>query len=307
MKKTSLHFLPFLLSVFIMACGGSGSQEATTADAADSTGVDSTAQTVVADEAAPVVPADKNPDGIGGYYVGYFEASEYDENKRPSYSNKITVSIDSVVGDMLFGHSVVAGNMRPFSGAFKKENKAYKVEVKEPGDDKYDGVFSFAINTENQSVAGSWAANNKKLPVTKREYLLTKMEFKYDPTLELPETVRGNELYSEKAVPAELGGAFEAISEEALKVNASTKLLNKKDVENMYKGDLEVVRNAIYARHGYSFKNRKMRYIFDSAVDWYMPLYTDVRDKLTDIEKKNMDLLKRYEEHASKYYDEYGR
>ncbi|MCC6725309.1 MAG: YARHG domain-containing protein [Saprospiraceae bacterium] len=307
MKKTFLHFFPLLLSIFIMACGGSGSHEAATADAADSTAIDSAGQASVAENAAAVVPADKNPDGIGGYYVGYFEASEYDEKKRPSYSNKITVSIDSVVANMLYGHSIVAGNMRPFSGPINKDNKTYKAEVKEPGDDKYDGAFSFAINTENQTVAGSWSANNKKLPVTKREYILTKKEFKYDPALELPETVRGNELYSEKAVPDDFYGEFEAITEAALKVNASTKLLNKKDVENMYKGDLEVVRNAIYARHGYSFKNRKMRYVFDSAVEWYMPLYTDVRDKLTDIEKKNMDLLKRYEEHAVKYYDEYGR
>jgi len=38
-----------------------------------------------------------------------------------------------------------------------------------------------------------------------------------------------------------------------------------------------------------------------------MPVSTDVRAQLTDLEKKNIDLIKRYEEHAEKYYDEYGR
>ncbi len=42
-------------------------------------------------------------------------------------------------------------------------------------------------------------------------------------------------------------------------------------------------------------------------VDWYMPVATDVRDKLTDTEKQNIDLIKRFEEHADKYYDDYGR
>ena len=259
------------------------------------------------DNAAQTPPPDKNPDGIGGYYTGFFYAEEYDELKAPSYANKITVSIDSVVGNMLYGHSIVAGNMRPFSGTYKGGNAAYYVEAKEPGNDKYDGMFTFTLNPKEQTINGIWAANDKKLAVTKRKYELTKKEFKYDPKLELPEAVRGNELYSNEAIPADIEGDFEAISEEALKVNASTKLLNKKDVENMYKGDLEVVRNAIYARHGYSFKNRKMRYVFDSAVEWYMPVSTDVRAQLTDIEKKNMDLLKRYEEHATRYYDVYGR
>ncbi len=38
-----------------------------------------------------------------------------------------------------------------------------------------------------------------------------------------------------------------------------------------------------------------------------MHISTDVRNELTELEKKNIDLIKRYEEHAEKYYDEYGR
>ncbi len=99
----------------------------------------------------------------------------------------------------------------------------------------------------------------------------------------------------------------ESLTEDVLSFNASNEELKKEDIENMYKGDLEVMRNAIYARHGYSFKNRKMRFIFDSSVDWYMPVSTDIRDDLTDLERKNIDLLKRYEEHAGRYYDVFGR
>ena len=286
---------------FAMSCGNPQSGETP----ADTTAQDSIAQAVTESPTAPT--ADKNPDGIGGLYVGSFDAVEYNEKKKPSYNNKITVSIDSVLAGTLYGHSIVAGNMRPFTGAAKQEGKVYTVTVKEPGDDQYDGSFEFKIYSDLDSINGTWTANKKSLAVTKRQFALSKREFKYDPNLELPDYLPRNELYSEKNMPEEEYGNYEAMTDDVLKVNASKVLLKKSDVENMHKGDLEVIRNAIYARHGYSFKNRRMRYVFDSSVDWYIPLYTDVRDKLTEVERKNADLLKRYEAHAAKYYDAYGR
>ena len=100
--------------------------------------------------------------------------------------------------------------------------------------------------------------------------------------------------------------SYEMITTDITNKNASTDLLSKEDVENLYQADLEVLRNSIYARHGYSFKNRRMRYVF-TYVDWYMPVSTDVRNELTDIEIKNIELIKRYEQHAEKYYDTFGR
>lgn len=75
----------------------------------------------------------------------------------------------------------------------------------------------------------------------------------------------------------------------------------------MLKSDMEILRNSIYARHGYSFKTRKMRYVFDTYVDWYIPMSTDVSKELTPLEQENIALLKRYEQHAETYYDTFGR
>lgn len=239
-----------------------------------------------------------------GTYTGGFEATEFDEKKDYVYENRITISIDSLSGDTINGHSVVAGNNRPFHGSFKQEGKLFKVEAAEPGDDKYDGKFSFTINPDDKTISGTWNANDKKISVTKRKYTLNKKQFKYDASLNLPEDVQWTSLYgSNPKFPDQV----ESLTEDVTKFNASVKELTKKDVENMYQGDLEVIRNAIYARHGYSFKNRRMRFIFDQFVSWYMPLNTDIRSNLTEIERKNIELLKRYEEHAEKYYDEYGR
>lgn len=245
---------------------------------------------------------------IYGYYVGEFKAVKYDRSKDISYTNKITVSLDSIRGENFFGHSVVAGNSRPFKGSYQLSNKNYIVEAAEPGDDKYDGKFIFTVYTASQSIKGKWNAYKSSAYVTEREYDLQKRDFKYNPELKLPENVSWQNLYEQNPSLADLDNEKgEFLTNDVLKVNSSKKLLNKNEIENMHKGDLEIIRNSIYARHGYSFKNRKIRYIFDNNVDWYMPLSTDVSKELTEIELKNIELLKRYEEHAEKYYDSFGR
>lgn len=241
---------------------------------------------------------------ILGYYTGDFIAEFYNENSDYTPVNRITISIDSLTEERIFGHSIVAGNFRPFSGAYTKVNNVYSVDAVEPGDDKYDGKFNFVINSENRTLKGIWNSFDKKLQVTKRNYDLIKKEFRYNPGMELPKKIEWSILYDKDNF---LRGMGESLTDDVTKINASAVLLTKNDVENMYKGDLEIIRNSIYARHGYSFKTRKIRYIFDKYVDWYMPVSIDIRDKLTEIEKNNIELIKRYENYADKHYDEFGR
>ena len=99
---------------------------------------------------------------------------------------------------------------------------------------------------------------------------------------------------------------FASATDKIYKINASNTLLKKSDVENLKKGDLTIIRNTIYARHGYSFKNRPLRVFFD-AQSWYIPIHTDIKKEFTDIEKKNIQLLLRYEKNAIEYYDYFGR
>ncbi|WP_375303723.1 hypothetical protein [Niastella sp. OAS944] len=46
--------------------------------------------------------------------------------------------------------------------------------------------------------------------------------------------------------------------------------------------------------------------MFDGA-DWYIPVSTDVRSKLSAIEVKNEKLIKNFEQYAEESYDDYGR
>ncbi|NQY07326.1 MAG: YARHG domain-containing protein [Flavobacteriaceae bacterium] len=242
-----------------------------------------------------------------GSYVGMFVADDFKYGEKASFQNKINITIDSLTNQTIYGHSIVAGNSRPFEGTINLET--LKASVKEPGDDKYDGVFEFTISNNEKSLEGTWLANDKKLKVTKRKYILSKMIFKYNPSFNLEKDDSFDFQILTDNYDEKIEGAMELESIDGdiiAELNASVDKLENTDIENLNKGELEVVRNMIYARHGYSFKNRKMRYFFDE-MDWYIPVSTDVRDQLTEIELKNIDLLKRYEQHAEAYYDYFGR
>lgn len=266
-------------------------------------------------------------DSLYGFWVGYFEKDidkVRDENQNESEEkninwgesghwtreNKINISIDKIEDGKVKGHSVVAGNNRSFDGTVKEEAGVFYFEVKEPGDNKYDGIFTFKI--ANNKLQGAWKAY-KKIDIPKRKYSLERAIFKYNPDIMLERSKRYAdwEKYKEEQVEYEdeiytERDLFSGATEKIYVTNASNKLLTKSDVENLEKGDLLIIRNAIYARHGYSFKNRPLRVFFD-AQPWYIPVHADIKKDFTEIEKKNIELLLRYEKNAKEYYDHFGR
>ena len=83
----------------------------------DTGSAEDTTQSATATETPPeaaVAPEDERSN-LYGYYVGEFHAAEYDETKNYTLFNKINISIDKIEGDKITGHSVVAGNDRPFT------------------------------------------------------------------------------------------------------------------------------------------------------------------------------------------------
>ncbi len=295
-----------LLCIGLLACQNSPSDFNQVASApileTDST---TSSPTAAPETNAATGPSDLGPtDQIIGSYVGQFEAKTYDSDQDISWQNRITVFLDSVANGTLYGHSVVAGNARPFEGPISEgEDGSFTATTREPGDDRYDGQFSFLIKPSGNEVTGTWLAFNR-LPVSERQFELERRSFSYDSNHELTGDVTWADLYGSYDEETD---EYEMVTSAVMEVNASTTRLKKEDVENLYGGDIEVIRNAIYARHGYSFKNRRMRYVFDTYVDWYMPVSTDIRNQLTDVEKANIELLKRYEQHADRYYDVFGR
>ena len=75
---------------------------------------------------------------------------------------------------------------------------------------------------------------------------------------------------------------------------SSKKILLKSDVENLTKEQLSIMRNEIFADHGYKFKSvRWMEYF--NCKDWYYPIYEDVNDKLSVVEKINIATILKFE------------
>lgn len=188
--------------------------------------------------------------------------------------NKITLLITKAERDKVEGHTIVAGNDRPFSGSIKESGGRFTILANEPGNDPNDGTFDFTIDTTKPDVVvGSWKAFDAKKG--SKYYMLQRKTFAYS---------------------ADVGAYPEASQRE----------LTAEDVENLMKPDLELMRNEIFARHGYSFKNKDVRSLFDGE-DWYVPNKVDVKKELTPIERKNIEMIRRYEKYAQDYGDEFGR
>lgn len=253
-----------------------------------------------------------------GFWVGNFEM-DYQEDEWPEeeieedfeYSKKINISIDKIADGKIEGHSVVAGNYRPFTGSITKDSGRYFVEAKEPGDHPHDGVFKFQMN--DTMLYGTWVAYDKKDSVH-RKYELKRRVFKYDPETMLDKVISYVDYKKVKEQYIKLDDGMDSFitefnataTDKIYEINASNTMLTAADVSNLKKGDLLIIRNAVYARHGYSFKNKALRMFFD-AQEWYIPVNSDIKDALTEIEKSNIELLMTYEKNAEEYYDHFGR
>lgn len=252
-----------------------------------------------------------------GYWVGFMQnidsTEAFVENEYYE-ENKINLAIDSIQGSNAFGHSVIEGIERPLRGTFSQIQNLYSFQMQQPGDDKFDGTFRFTISNSDSLIKGSWEPFNNSIEQN-LAFELSKQQFQYSPDIELDEY---STYYDDtKSKPIEYGqdeetgeiyydDAYFMTTEDVKKFNPSKVELKKEDVENLKQADIFILRNSIYARHGYAFRNKQLRRFF-SYQDWYVPLHTQIGYALTDIEIKNIDLLLRYEEHAEAYFDVFGR
>ena len=95
-------------------------------------------------------------------------------------------------------------------------------------------------------------------------------------------------------------------SDAVFKINASKQKLTEKDLKNLRKLDLEIIKNSVFARHGYSFKKETFRYFFEQT-DWYIPVSNNVDAELSPLELENVALLNRFTKYAEDKYDYFGR
>lgn len=73
----------------------------------------------------------------------------------------------------------------------------------------------------------------------------------------------------------------------------SERAVTASDLEGKTAGDLRLMKNAIYARHGYIFKSDDLKEYFEKY-SWYSPKYADVNQYLSPLEQKNIAYITKY-------------
>ncbi|WP_338393367.1 YARHG domain-containing protein [Fulvitalea axinellae] len=75
---------------------------------------------------------------------------------------------------------------------------------------------------------------------------------------------------------------------------ASYRSLTEKELRLYSKEELQIMRNEIFARYDYDFKTEKMQEYFD-RMGWHVPNYSNVNDLLTELEIRNINLIRSLE------------
>lgn len=258
-----------------------------------------------------------------GYWTG-FRYDDYTQLEKDSLLQaegglQITLKINRIVEGKIYGFSIVGGSIKPVEGECSKANRVLLMHLREPGELKDSGKYELQL--KNDTLSGTWVPYIKqegRISVKKIEFV--QKVFKYDPNYMLSDdvdlidfgsSVKKDTVYDrdEGEGPhqvAETMELYRSASEDIFKINASTRTLAEDELKNLRKLDLEIIRNTVFARHGYSFKRSSLRSFFEAA-DWYVPVSNNVDKELTPLEKQNIALLKRLETYAEDHYDSFGR
>ncbi|MBC7935909.1 MAG: YARHG domain-containing protein [Rhizobacter sp.] len=303
MKKIHFVLIPVIV---LFSCKGKNASHSSQLIAPADTSV----------SAAPSIAKELNTD-LYGNWVGDFEVIEADFEKLKGQTiSRLNIVIKQITDSGVIAQSVVNGNSRLMRGTMTQSDGKYVFVMDEPGDNKYDGRFNFTINGD--TLAGKWQPYDTMLATKTSEFHLTKKPFVYNANVMLPKeweyvdyvnSKERKESYKDEqsgVVDTFINTVYRAASEKVYQVNSSKQALKERDVKNLRRLDLQILRNTIFARHGYTFKSRAVRQFFDQ-VDWYVPVSDNVEAALSAVEKENIALLDRFEKYAKDNYDTFGR
>jgi len=253
-----------------------------------------------------------------GSWVGDFiiAGSDEYEGDMNSANDKLNIIIKSITKDEVIGQSILSGNVRPLRGKIAKNGDEINFILDEPGTEKYDGRFEFKL--KGDTLIGLWNAYKTELKWPEKSYKLLRKSFVYNPNLMLSADYGYVDWSSEKVKSrldtlddgtidtVSINGFYRSASDKVFKLNASNTTLKENDLKNLRKLDLQILRNTIFARHGFTFKKQTYKDFFN-PIEWYIPVSDNVDKELTDLERQNIKLLLRFEKYAEDNYDTFGR
>lgn len=122
-----------------------------------------------------------------------------------------------------------------------------------------------------------------------------------EPATELAEQVEGQAAVAVETAKTDRQSA-ETVSEAEAQPSsaehpydvACQRKLTYSDIQGMTRSEKRIMRNWIYARHGYIFKSADLKEFFGNQ-PWYQARYTDVSSMLSDVEQYNINFIKQHE------------
>ncbi|MCF6401969.1 hypothetical protein L3C95_03740 [Chitinophaga filiformis] len=145
--------MKYIITAFIGACFISACQPSTPTNTATT---DSTATTTTTAEVPPLEAR------IMGTYKGDFGGS-------PIY-----ITINYCSGNKIAGYNTHKGLRRNVSGSITNKGDNLDIQLFEPGDHEFDGVFSLMMDTSLTKATGAWKpVNNKSL--SEKQLALTRL------------------------------------------------------------------------------------------------------------------------------------
>ena len=266
-----------------------------------------------------VVVENENHKNMYGIWMGKFEKNpddgDFDEiGDKVSY--KLTIIIKRITADSVYAQSIRESKTSALTGKIEDNGKILSFVLNEDGKSDVDGHYDFKF--ENDKLQGKFIPFDKDDTYNLRKFQLVKKPFEYNANLMLLDDstayVDWSKSKSQRNIIKNDDGTsdtsennnFRSASKRIFKINASTTALKESELKNLRKLDLEIIRNTIFARHGYAFKKETFRNFFD-PVEWYVPVADDVNAVLTNVEKTNIILLQRFEKYAVDNYDTFGR
>ena len=173
-------------------------------------------------------------------------------------------------GTAVKGYSLLNGKQTEFKGNLQATDLNYTLTLNEIGQGAIIGKFVLSYKDNSLPMEAQWLPSTNT--VKPKFFSLDAQQCKY----------------------AKAEGEFPY---------ASVRLLKDADLQ-VALGQLQYMRNEIYARHGYAFQNKNWASAF-AQYNWYMPCYNQVDDRLTAIEKENIKRIKMVEPYAEAV--EWGR
>lgn len=79
----------------------------------------------------------------------------------------INVVLTYVNEKKAIGYNVHKGLQRNISGSVVQKKDQFELTLNEPGDNKFDGIFTLIISKKDGSVNANWTANDPKIPAKK--------------------------------------------------------------------------------------------------------------------------------------------